>query len=85
MLRLIEWKGRRVRGGIGVVERSGEGAGGGLVLCRGGVGPASQTDGRGTYRNPILAVVDASAIGKDVDVGAFGAEFAVSLCGKGNC
>jgi hypothetical protein len=39
----------------------------------------SEADWIGTYRDAILAVVDAPAVGEDVDIGALGAEFAVSL------
>lgn len=40
---------------------------------------SGEADWIGTYRDAILSVVDAPAVGEDVDIGALGAEFAVSL------
>lgn len=45
----------------------------------GGVCAASEGDRRGAYRDAVFAIVDASAVGENMDVCAFGAEFAVSL------
>lgn len=63
-----------------MVERSGKSAGRGLIVARGcGVGTSCESWSC-TYRDAILAVVDASAIGEDVDVGTLGSKLAVSLC-----
>lgn len=40
-----------------------------------------EVDRISAYRDAIFAVVDAPAIGKDVDIGAFGPELAVALLG----
>lgn len=40
---------------------------------------AAKVNGRDADGDPVLAVVDATAVGQDVDVGAFGPELAVSL------
>lgn len=48
--------------------------------CGGGVGSTGEIDGPSTYRDTILAIIDASAIGEDVDVCAFGTELAITLC-----
>ena len=64
---------------VSAVERSGEGAGGGLIVaCGGGVGATGES-GSIAYCDAILSVVDSSAIGKNMDVCTFGTEFAVSL------
>lgn len=54
---------------------------GGSRSCRARTGRCSsgESDGRDAYGDTILAVVDAAAVGKDMDVGTFGAELAVSL------
>lgn len=65
-----------------MVERSGKSAGRGLIVARGcGVGTSCES-GSCAYRDAILAVVDASAIGEDVDVGTLGSKLAVSLRDK---
>lgn len=65
-----------------MIERGGEGAGRGLIVARRcGVGTSCES-GSCTYRDAILAVVDASAIRKDVDVGTLGSKLAVSLRDK---
>lgn len=68
-----------VRRDVSAVERSGEGAGGGLIVaCGGGVGATGES-GSIAYCDAILSVVDSSAIWKNMDVCTFGTEFAVSL------
>lgn len=70
-------------GGVGV-EGVGESAGrGGLPRAGGGGGRVLvRSAGEGVplpYREAILAVVDTPTIGEQVDIGALGAEFAVTL------
>ena len=71
--------GSRVLGnGIGMEERVGKGAVGGLVVCV-GVHAGTQGDGRGTDCDTAFAIVDTAAVGQHVDVGTLGTEFAVTL------
>lgn len=46
---------------------------------RGAAGAGREVELRVAYRDAILAVVDAAAIGEDVDVGTLGAKLAVAL------
>lgn len=65
-----------------MVERGSQGAGRGLVVAgRCGVGTSCES-GSCTYRDAILAVVDAATVGEDVDVGTLGSKLAVSLRDK---
>lgn len=69
----------------GVVGGSGVGAHEGIGQGAVGIAVGSGADAIAEVKrlsdgNAILAVVDASAVSEDVDVGAFGAEFAVALC-----
>lgn len=48
-----------------------------------GVHAAAQVDRRRTDGDAVLAIVDSAAVGKDVDVGTLGSEFAVALQGGG--
>ena len=74
---------RSVRRGVigGTVETIGQGARRGVevVRCRGDGPGWGESHRRGADRDAVLAVVDPSAIGEDVDVGAFGPELAVPL------
>ncbi len=49
------------------------------MVVRGRVHSGTEVDGRRANRDAVLAVVDPSAVGEDVDVGAFWSEFAVAL------
>lgn len=76
--RVCEGAGRRlaigpIRGGGG-----GCGRGGSERVSTAGAG-GRERDGRGPYDDAVFAVVDAAAVGQDVDVGALGTELAVSL------
>lgn len=55
-----------------MVERGTRGGGG-------RVGPTSEADGNSADGDAILSIVDTATIGKYMDVGAFGSEFAVAL------
>ena len=73
--------------GLGVIEGRGEGAGG--AVERGGRrrvrrcwirrGPAREIYWRGADGDAVFAVINAAAVGEDVDVGALGAKLAVTL------
>lgn len=63
---------------VGTQERVRESAVGRLVV-RGRINASSEGDGRSSHRHTILAVVDAAAVRKHVDVGTLGAKFAVAL------
>lgn len=78
----------RVGGLVGAVERRSKSAGGLLLIDGGGCrcrrrrirrGSAGKIEGSSTDGDTILSVIDASTVGQDVNVGAFGPEFAVSL------
>ena len=69
---------------IGIVERRGESAGGGVVVgrgrrCGGVAGSTDEIDGARADGDAILAVVDAATVGEDVDICAFRTEFAIAL------
>lgn len=63
--------------GIGAHEGIGQGA---VGVAVGGGADAIAEMKRLSDGDAVLAIIDASAVSEDVDVGAFGTEFAVALC-----
>lgn len=71
--------GGAVRGSAFAVETRGEGARRVVPGGGGRVDSAAEGYGRGADGDAILAVIDAAAVGKNVDISAFRTELAIAL------